>query len=47
MPRAHYIYLVRYNACGTLLGALEDLKRHTSNILKEHGHEPRYRKVNR
>jgi hypothetical protein len=27
--------------------ALEDLKRHTRNILKEHGREPQYRKVNR
>jgi len=27
--------------------ALEDLKRHTYNILKEHGKEPQYRKINR
>jgi hypothetical protein len=27
--------------------ALEDLKRHTCNILKEHGKEPQYRKINR
>ncbi len=27
--------------------ALEDLKRHTCNVLKEHGKEPQCRKVNR
>jgi len=27
--------------------ALEDVVRHTSNSLKEHGHEPKYRKINR
>jgi hypothetical protein len=27
--------------------ALEDLKRHTCNVLKECGKEPQYRKVNR
>ena len=27
--------------------ALEDLKRHTCNILKEHGREAKFRKVNR
>lgn len=27
--------------------ALEDLKKHTCNILKAHGYEPRFRKVDR
>ncbi len=27
--------------------AIEDLKRHTCNILKKYGHNPRYRKVDR
>ena len=27
--------------------ALDDLKRHTCAILKQHGHDPQYRKVNR
>ena len=27
--------------------AIEDLNRHTCNVLKEHGKKPQYRKVNR
>ena len=38
MPRSHYIYLVRYNACGTVLGAFTVKREAHEWALRESGH---------
>jgi hypothetical protein len=38
MPRSHYIYLVRYNACGTVLGAFTVKREAEEWALRESGH---------
>ena len=38
MPRSHYIYLVRYNACGTVLGAFTVKHEAQEWALRESGH---------
>ena len=38
MPRSHYIYLVRYNACGTVLGAFTVKREAVEWATRESGH---------